>query len=338
MLNSDKKIGYNILNNKLIMLLYEDKNKLDNFTRDIVNEGLKNDYFCVFGYIDSNHSNHSSSIGSFFSKILNYNENIENENLKIVNFKPFYESALKRDLTLFENLRLELEEIYNRRLSDGKKGKIIIIANAACNLSESRNFYECVDLENWWQEVNLDWKRNNKNITVVCPHPNYIFKDSEQDIKNKIIGLHDTAIHIENEYSFRDFYSLITNIDIDNCDVLFNYEKAIRNMKLIKNNFMKEHKNIINTYYSIFSSRIDEIIYNTLDKSTNDIKYSEFFKNNQSLVDSQKYHLEIINDIIDNNLDTFIKSIEYVHKFYYDVVQSYYKYIMTIKESPKNQF
>ena len=89
----------------------------------------------------------------FFSKFLNYQENIEDENLKFINFKPFYESALKRDLTLFENLKSELEETYKTRLTKEKIGKIIVIANAACNLSESRNFKECVFLENWWQKL-----------------------------------------------------------------------------------------------------------------------------------------------------------------------------------------
>ena len=31
-------------------------------------------------------------------------------------------------------------------------------------------------------------------------------------------------------------------------------------------------------------------------------------------------------------MDTFLKSIEFAHKFYYDVVESYYNYIMTIKK------
>ena len=41
----------------------------------------------------------------------------------------------------------------------------------------------------------------------------------------------------------------------------------------------------------------------------------------------------IINDIIDKNMDTFIKSIKFANKFYFDVVQSYYNYIMTINKS-----
>ena len=39
-------------------------------------------------------------------------------------------------------------------------------------------------------------------------------------------------------------------------------------MKEIKYNFMEEHKNIINTYYSICSKRLDDILdYNNLNNS-----------------------------------------------------------------------
>ena len=34
----------------------------------------------------------------------------------------------------------------------------------------------------------------------------------------------------------------------------------------------------------------------------------------------------IINEIIDKNMNTFLKSIEFAQKFYSDVVQSYYNY------------
>ena len=63
------------------------------------------------------------------------------------------------------------------------------------------------------------------------------------------------------------------------------------------------------------------------------IREEEF--SDRLLVDSQKYQLDIIDDIVDNSLDTFIKSIECAHKFYNDVVRSYYKYIMTINDSSK---
>ncbi|MGZ5548974.1 MAG: hypothetical protein ACXWFZ_13605, partial [Nitrososphaeraceae archaeon] len=40
----------------------------------------------------------------------------------------------------------------------------------------------------------------------------------------------------------------------------------------------------------------------------------------------------IINEIINKNMDTFLKSIEFAQKFYFDVVQSYYDYIIKINK------
>ncbi len=62
-------------------------------------------------------------IDTLSSTIINYEENIRNRNLKFINFKPYYESALKGDLTLFEKLKIELEYTLYKRLSDGKKIK-----------------------------------------------------------------------------------------------------------------------------------------------------------------------------------------------------------------------
>ena len=51
-------------------------------------------------------------------------------------------------------------------------------------------------------------------------------------------------------------------------------------------NFIEEHKNIINTYYSIYSQRLDDIIYYNLD---NLMALENHFDNNinQNLIDDQ---------------------------------------------------
>ena len=43
--------------------------------------------------------------------------------------------------------------------------------------------------------------------------------------------------------------------------------------------------------------------------------------NNQNIVDNQIDSMKIINDIVDKNIDTFIKSLKLVHKFYFDVLE-----------------
>ena len=189
------------LHNGHIMLLYESNDKRNNTTIDYINEGLKNDYFCIYTSVDNDDFKGISLIDSLSSRIINYEENLQNGNLKFINFKPSYESVLKGDYTLVEELKSELEYILDKRLSEGKKDKILIFGDAACCLSENRHFSECIDLEKWWQTCHSNWIKNNKNITVVCPHPNHAFKDSDHYIKNKISALHDITIDIEDEHS-----------------------------------------------------------------------------------------------------------------------------------------
>ena len=43
------------------------------------------------------------------------------KNLQFINFKPYYKSALKGDLTLFEKVKLELQYRLYKRVSEGKK-------------------------------------------------------------------------------------------------------------------------------------------------------------------------------------------------------------------------
>ena len=96
----------NIIYNEHIMLLYEDKNKRNKVIIEYINEGLKNGYLCIYASVDIDNSKSISLIDSLSSTIINYEENIRNENLQFINFKPYYESALKGDLTLFEKLKL----------------------------------------------------------------------------------------------------------------------------------------------------------------------------------------------------------------------------------------
>ncbi|HJT82869.1 MAG TPA: hypothetical protein VJ697_00170 [Nitrososphaeraceae archaeon] len=325
----------NHLSNEHIMLLYEDSNKRDDFIIDIINEGLKNNCLCIYASLGIDNSKNLLAIDNNYSRITSYKENIRNEDLKLINSLPYYESALKGDLTVFEKLKSELEYILNKRRSEGKKDKILIIGDVACTLYKTGNFKECLILEKWWQEVQSDWKRNNKDITVVCPHPNCVHKEeSEQKIRAKIHNSHNVSVDIENSHSFQYFYNLITNSNkfVD----LVNYHQTIKKtIKEIRFNFMEEHKNIINTYYSIYSKKLDEMI----DDSFNNPKtINEYHKTcseiNPNQMNNQNNTTRIINNIIDKNMDTFIKSLEITQKFYRDIVQSYSNYIRTFNKLP----
>jgi ubiquinone/menaquinone biosynthesis C-methylase UbiE len=156
----------------------------------------------------------------------------------------------------------------------------------------------------------------------------------EQDKTN--LSPHEVNKHDYNVISYSKNFSQRKNkITSRNFENVVNYQQTIKTMKEIKCNYMEEHKNIVNTYYSIYSKHLDDIIYHNLKNSKTIEEYSntcneinQYRMNNQTNTTTR-----MINDIIDKNMDTFIKSIKFANKFYFDVVQSYYNYIMTINKS-----
>ncbi len=107
------------------VILYSDDDERNNIAVNYINNGLKSGYQCIYASIDAYDSTSSSNISNLSSKIYNYKENIESGELKIVNFKPYYESALHGDLSSFNKLKAELEETLNHRKSEGKKDGIL---------------------------------------------------------------------------------------------------------------------------------------------------------------------------------------------------------------------
>ncbi|MGI0000996.1 MAG: response regulator transcription factor, partial [Nitrososphaeraceae archaeon] len=152
-------------------------------------------HLCVY---QCNDSETSSNISNLSSKIDNYKENIESGELQIVDFKPYYESALNVDFRPFKKLKKELEETLNHRKSEGKKDAILVFADAACFLSQNKHFDECEILEWWWNETTTEWRQNNQNITVVCPHPGLVINNPilSLDTKGRLNGMHTITIDL----------------------------------------------------------------------------------------------------------------------------------------------
>lgn len=184
-------------NNSHIMLLYENIYNRNKSIIDYINQGLKNGCLCIYACVNTDNSNSSSSMDNLSIGIKDYQEYVKNGDLKIINFKPYYEFAMKEDLTFFKMLKSQLEYMLYKRGCEGKADKILVVADAACHLSENGHFKECLDLEKWWRDVHSYWIRNKKNITVICPHPNYVFskQDSLQPIKNKISKYHTVTLN-----------------------------------------------------------------------------------------------------------------------------------------------
>jgi CheY-like chemotaxis protein len=152
---------------------------------------------CIYASIHAYDSTSSSNISNLSSKIDNYKGNIENGELQIVNFKPYYESALNVDLSPFKKLKTELEKTQRQRKSEGKKDAILVFADAACFLSHNKQYEECEILEWWWHETTAEWRQNNQNITVVCPHPGLVLNNPLSSVtKDRLNEMHTIMIDL----------------------------------------------------------------------------------------------------------------------------------------------
>ena len=105
-------------------------------------------------------------------------------------------------------------------------------------------------------------------------------------------------------------------------------QEHIRDIKEITNYYLELHKNMLNTYNSIYSQILQnssslswDVFFTDAGKFTN---YPFDIKNMyNSLISNRDKSLKLIDNIITENLDTFIKSIELTQKFYKDIIQSY---------------
>ena len=187
----------NIPSNEHVMLLYSNDNERNNAAVNYINNGLKSGQKCIYASINAYDSESSSNISNLSSKIDNYKENIENGELQIVDFKPYYESVLHGDLSPFNKLKAELEKIQRQRIYEGKKDAILAFADAACFLSHNKHFLECERLEQWWHNTTTEWAQNNQNITVVCPHPRLVLNNPLlSDTKGHLNGMHTITIDL----------------------------------------------------------------------------------------------------------------------------------------------
>ena len=105
-------------------------------------------------------------------------------------------------------------------------------------------------------------------------------------------------------------------------------ERINSKAKEITNYYLELHKNMINTYNSVYSQILQnssglswDVFFSGVGRFTN---YPFDIKNMYTrLASNRDESLKLIDNIITENLDTFIKSIEFTQRFYKDIIQSY---------------
>jgi CheY-like chemotaxis protein len=128
--------------------------------------------------------------------------------LQIIDFEPYYQSALAGNLTLFKNLKKNLEKIFHENKAREDKLKITLFADAACCLCENKSFEDSEKLEKWWQDAHDEWVKNNYHITVICPHPQLIL-ETKQNARLKIANVHDIMITLNPYDTYNTTSSLV---------------------------------------------------------------------------------------------------------------------------------
>ena len=114
-------------------------------------------------------------------------------------------------------------------------------------------------------------------------------------------------------------------------------EQITRDAKEITNYYLEFHKYMVNTYNSIYSQMLKNIsnlyLNNFFTISGTFTNYPSEIKNMyNSLGNKRDQSLKLIDNIITENLDTFIKSIQLIQRFYKDVFESYLNCIKKVEQ------
>jgi hypothetical protein len=175
-----------------LMLLYSSDQARDDAAVDYINRALEEEQLAVYASVETKDSVHMERISS---KITDYEKHVERGNLLIVRLQSFYKQVLVGSLEPFNDLKVILEEILQERIAGGKKGQAVVVADCADMLSRKEKFDECLFVERWWQNTNLNWLEKNVKIDVVCPHPSSVLEQEPFTLhKRQISRLHSHTV------------------------------------------------------------------------------------------------------------------------------------------------
>ena len=176
------------------MLLYNDEADRSSAEIACINKALAEGQYCVYATFDANEKDFVAMLAR---RIRNYDSQTREGHLKVINFKPFYDSAAKGDLAPFKKLRTEIEQSLKNRAKSGMKEKTLIVADAACNMSRNKQFEECVTLERWWQDTYNEWKSSNLDITIICAHPSSVLRQKSFELEEaRISNVHSLTLDL----------------------------------------------------------------------------------------------------------------------------------------------
>lgn len=167
---------------KHMALFYDNEQQRDKEIIRFINEGLESGQLCVYGTI---HLRDREYFQSLSSQIVDYEENVKNGRLMVVDFAPFYIAALTGDLAPYKQVQMQLETMFELN----KEMKVRYVGDATGFLFKNKHFDECAMVEEWWQGTRIE------AVTTLC-----LFQKSLLDEypftyhKNRVFTCHDLSI------------------------------------------------------------------------------------------------------------------------------------------------
>ncbi len=167
-----------ILNNgEHVMLLYDSDNAREDMVYDSINKEMEHGRTAIYASVNADNPEHLSKLAS---RINEYDKNVEQGNLKVIDTKQCAERARDGDMRLLDDLEKSVEQVAKERQTSTTGAHTLVVADCADSLSKDEKYNECCKMEKSWQESYLKWKRQGLKISVICPHLRPILDNGEE--------------------------------------------------------------------------------------------------------------------------------------------------------------
>ena len=161
--DSIKELVYPLQNSHII-LLYDNQQELNDAYITYINEGLARGQLCVFASVLLQNNDFLKDISS---KIINFEVNVQNENLVLVDMANYYIQAMMDNLQEFDKLKNKLmEKVKNDKKRNDKH--VRLICDCSDFLFKNKHFEECINLEKWLHQKPFEG-------SFLCPYSKSLF-------------------------------------------------------------------------------------------------------------------------------------------------------------------
>ncbi len=157
-------------------------------------------------------------------------------------------------------------------------------------------------------------------------------KTIEKDINKKEKNAEFKEQHLPNKFGHAIIYQVknqktIPSPYIVEEDIMQDQEEIIRTVREIASYYINLHMDMISTYNMIYSNLLQDIFDSSLDyiPTHKKVTHRMFYDTNRyaSSIRNTDTSQKFLDNIINKNLNTFMKSIEVTQRFYQDIIQSY---------------